>query len=139
MSSPLSHRSLEFVLKRRQLSNRGLGFAIAHYVGGVKETILMNTQSKIIASVGVMLFAATASFAQQVKTDYDRKTDFSQYRSYSWEKVQTKHPLFVDRIKNAVDAALAAKGWTLAPSGGNVAVVALETTQNKQTLDTFYN
>ena len=99
----------------------------------------MNTQSKIIASVGIMLFAATASFAQQVKTDYNRKTDFSQYRTYSWEKVQTKDPLFVDRIKNAVDAALAAKGWTLAPSGGNVAVVAMETTQNKQTLDTFYN
>ena len=46
----------------------------------------MNTQSKIIASVGIMLFAATASFAQQVKTDYDRKTDFSQYRTYSWER-----------------------------------------------------
>src|SRR5438270_894602 len=44
----------------------------------------MNTQSKIIASVGIMLFAATASFGQQVKTDYDRKTDFSQYRTYSW-------------------------------------------------------
>ena len=65
----------------------------------------MNTQSKIIASVGIMLFAATAAFAQQVKTDYDRKTDFNQYRTYSWEKVQTKDPLFVDRIENAVDAA----------------------------------
>ena len=46
----------------------------------------MNTQSKIIASVGIILFAATAAFAQQVKTDYDRKTDFSQYRTYSWER-----------------------------------------------------
>ena len=99
----------------------------------------MNTQSKIYASVGIMVLAATAAFSQQVKSDYDRKTDFSQYRTYSWEKVQTNDPLFVDRIKNAVDAALAAKRWTLAPSGGNVAVVAMETTQNKQTLDTFYN
>jgi hypothetical protein len=40
----------------------------------------MNAQHKIFASVGIVLLAATASFAQQVKTDYDRSTDFSQYK-----------------------------------------------------------
>jgi len=45
----------------------------------------------------------------------------------------------VDRIKSAVNAALAAKGWTEVPSGGNAALVAVETTRNQQTLDTFYN
>ena len=99
----------------------------------------MNMQHKLFASVGIVLLAATASFAQQVKTDYDRSTDFSQYKTYSWEKVQTQDPLWVDRIKEAVNAALAAKGWTQAPSGGNVAIVAVEMTQNQQTLDTFYN
>jgi hypothetical protein len=99
----------------------------------------MNTQLKIFASVGIMLLAATASFAQQVKTDYDRSTDFSQYKTYSWEKVQTQDPLWLDRIKEAVNAALKAKGWTLAPSGGSVAIVAIEMTRNQQTLDTFYN
>jgi len=85
------------------------------------------------------LLAATASFAQQVKTDYDRSADFSQYKTYSWEKVQTQDQLFVDRIKEAVNSALAAKGWTEVPSGGNVAIVAIEMTKNQQTLDTFYN
>ena len=99
----------------------------------------MNTQLKIFASVGIMLLAATASFAQQVKTDYDRSTDFSQYKTYSWEKVQTQDPLWLDRIKEAVNAALKAKGWTLAPSGGSVAIVAIEMTRNQQSLDTFYN
>src|SRR5579864_7728950 len=99
----------------------------------------MNTQRKILGSVGIMLLAATASFAQQVKTDYDREADFSQYKTYSWEKVQTKDPLMVDRIKEAVNSALAAKGLTQVPSGGNVAVVAIEMTKNQQTLDTFYN
>jgi len=99
----------------------------------------MNTQRKILTSVGVMLLAATASFAQQVKTDYDRSTDFSQYKTYSWEKVQTQDPLWVDRIHEAVNAALTAKGWTQVPSGGNVAIVAVEMTRNQQTLDTFYN
>jgi hypothetical protein len=103
------------------------------------EGEIMNTQPKIFASVGILLLAATASMAQQVKTDYDHNTDFTQYKTYSWEKVQTQDPLWVDRIKEAVNAALTAKGLTQAPSGGNVAIVAIETTQNQQTLNTFYD
>ena len=99
----------------------------------------MNVQRKIFASVGIVLLFATASFAQQVKTDYDRSTDFSQYKTYSWEKVQTQDALWVDRIKEAVNAALTAKGWTLVESGGNVAIVAIEMTHNQRTLNTFYD
>src|SRR6266436_5881336 len=99
----------------------------------------MNVQRKIFASVGIVLLFATASFAQQVKTDYDRNTDFSQYKTYSWEKVQTQDALWVDRIKEAVNAALTAKGWTPVESGGNVAIVAMEMTQNHRTLNTYYN
>ena len=93
----------------------------------------------ISASVGIMLLSAIASFAQQVKTDYDRSTDFSQYKTYSWEKVQTQDPLWVDRIKEAVNAALAAKGWTPVESGGDVSIVAMEMTKNHRTLNTFYD
>jgi hypothetical protein len=100
---------------------------------------LMNTQRMIFASVGIVLFAASASFAQQIKTDYDRNADFSNYKTYSWEKVQTQDPLWVDRIKEAVDAALTAKGLTPVESGGDVAIVAMETTQNQRTLNTFYD
>ena len=82
---------------------------------------------------------ATASFAQQVKTDYDRSADFSRYKTYSWEKVQTQDPLWVDRIKEAVNAALAAKGLTPVESGGDIAIVAMEMTKNQQTLNTFYD
>jgi hypothetical protein len=38
-----------------------------------------------------------------------------------------------------VNAALTAKGWTQVESGGSVAIVAIETTQNQQTLNTFYD
>src|SRR5260370_36113884 len=99
----------------------------------------MNAQRKILASAGILVLAATASFAQQVKTDYDRSTDFNQYKTYSWERVQTQDPLWVDRIEQSVNAALAAKGWTQVSSGGNVAIVAIEMTRTQQTLDTFYN
>src|SRR6266853_5477034 len=88
----------------------------------------MNVQRKIFASVGIVLLFATASFAQQVKTDYDRCTDFSQYKTYSGEKVQTQDSLWVDRIKQAVKAALTAEGWTPVESRGNVANVTIEMT-----------
>src|SRR5260221_846514 len=99
----------------------------------------MKVQSKIFASVGILLLSASASFAQQVKTDYDRGADFSQYKTYSWKKVQTQDLLWVDRIKEAVNSALTAKGLTAVESGGDVAIVAIEMTQNQRTLNTFYD
>jgi Domain of unknown function (DUF4136) len=104
-----------------------------------KEKLMKNIQRSIFASVGIALLFATALFAEQVKTDYDRSADFSQYKTYSWEKVQTQDPLWVGRIKDAVNAALTAKGWTRVESGGQVAIVAMEMTKNQQTLNTFYD
>jgi len=93
----------------------------------------------VFVSIAMFFFLTAASFAQQVKTDYDRNVNFGQYKTYSWQKVDTKDPLWVDRIKNDVDAALTAKGWTQVPSGGNISLVAMEATTNQQTLNTYYN
>ena len=99
----------------------------------------MKTQNAILLSIAMFLALTAASFAQQVKTDYDHSANFGQYKTYSWEKVQTKDPLLVDRIKDAVNAALTAKGWTQVDSGGDVSVGAVEITQEQQTLNTFYD
>jgi hypothetical protein len=99
----------------------------------------MKMQKKAIVLIGLVVFLANASFAQQVKTDYDRSANFTQYKTYSWEHVKTQDPLDVDRIKNAVNAALAAKGWTQVDSGGDVSIIAIQMTQNEQTLNTFYD
>jgi len=99
----------------------------------------MKLQRAVFVLMGMaLLFAGTLS-AQQVKTDYDRSANFGQYKTYSWEQVKTKDTLDVDRIKNAVNAALTAKGWTLVESGGDVSIVAMEITRNQQTLNTFYD
>jgi hypothetical protein len=99
----------------------------------------MKTQKIVFVLIGLMaLFAGNAS-AQQVKTDYDRSANFAQYKTYSWEHVKTQDPLDVDRIKSAVNAALATKGWTQVDSGGDVSIVAVEMTREQQTLNTFYN
>jgi hypothetical protein len=47
----------------------------------------MNMQRTILSCVGSVFLFASASFAQQVKTDYDRSANFSQYKTYFWEKV----------------------------------------------------
>jgi hypothetical protein len=99
----------------------------------------MKLQRAVFALMGMVLLFAGVLSAQQVKTDYDRSANFGQYKTYSWEQVKTKDTLDVGRIKNAVNAALTAKGWTLVESGGDVSIVAMEMTQNQQTLNTFYD
>ena len=99
----------------------------------------MKIQHTLFASFGIVLLLSTALLAADVKTDYDRSTDFSQYKTYSWEKVQTQDPLWVDRIKEAVNAALTAKGLTPVESGGDIAILAMEMTQNHRTLNTYYD
>jgi hypothetical protein len=106
------------------------------------ETIqggIMKIQKKVIVLIGLAFFLANASFARQVKTDYDRAANFSQYKTYSWEKVQTADPLWVDRIKAAVNATLAAKGWTQVESGGDISIIAMEINRDHQILNTYYD
>jgi hypothetical protein len=80
-----------------------------------------------------------AAFAQHVQTDFDHQANFNQYKTYSWEEIKPANSLWDARIQSAVDEQLAAKGWTKVASGGDVAVVAIKTTQTQRTLQTFYD
>ena len=99
----------------------------------------MKVRSNQLFLIALFFVLTAAAFAQQVKTDYDHNANFGTYKTYSWEKVQTRDRLLVDRIESAVNTALAAKGWTLVASGGDVSIVAMEIKQNQQTLNTFYD
>ena len=87
----------------------------------------------------LFLVALGTALAQQVKTDFDHQANFSQYKTYSWQEIKPANSLWDARIKNAVDAQLAAKGWTQVDSGGDVAIVAIKTTQTERSLQTFYD
>ena len=80
-----------------------------------------------------------SAFAQKVETDFDHQANFSQYKTYLWQEIKLANSLWDARIKNAVDTQLAAKGWTQVASGGDVAVVAIKTSQTQRTLQTFYD
>jgi hypothetical protein len=99
----------------------------------------MKIHKAIMLSLAMIMLIAIPSMAQQVKTDYDRSANFNQYKTYSWSGVKTKDPLLVDRIKSAVNSALAAKGLTQVDSGGDLSLNAMEITRNQQTLNTFYD
>jgi hypothetical protein len=93
------------------------------------------------AAVYTLFFAAMlgSAFAQQVKSDFDHQANFSRYKTYSWQEVKPPNSLWDSRIKSAVDAQLAAKGWTQVDSGGDVAIVAIATSHTERTLQTFYD
>lgn len=99
----------------------------------------MKPKRALFVLIATIFLFATDSSARQVKTDYDRSANFSQYKTYSWEHVKTKDPLDVDRVKSAVNAALAAKGWTEVESGGDGPIAVIEMTRDQQTLNTFYD
>ena len=99
----------------------------------------MKVQRVVFVLMGMMFLIAGNLSAQQIKTDYDRSANFGQYKTYSWENVRTQDPLDIDRIKNSVNAALTAKGWTQVESGGDVSIIAIQMIHNQQTLNTFYD
>ena len=85
--------------------------------------------------------SAAPSFAIDVKTDFDRGIDFGRYKTFCWQKVETRNPLWIERIKAAVNAALTAKGWSLAESSSacDVALMAMEIKRDHDTVNTFYD
>lgn len=99
----------------------------------------MKSQFRFVFIGAFLLVTAIAAFAVEITTDFDHHVDFSRFRTYSWAKVDTPDPLWNDRVKEAVDRELAAKGWSQVPSGGDVSIVAVGTTREKPTLETFYD
>jgi hypothetical protein len=88
-----------------------------------------------------LVLCLPSAFATEVKTDYDRAADFGRYKTFCWQKVETRNPLWIDRIKGAVSSALTAKGWNQAESGAgcDVAIVAIEIKHDHDTVNTFYD
>jgi len=75
------------------------------------------------AFAATLLLAACASSAPVVQTDHAAGVDFSRYRTYSWvEQPHTASPITQDRLINAIDGQLAAKGLQRVPEGGDIAL-----------------
>ena len=84
------------------------------------------------------LVTSTAGFAQNVQTDFDHQANFAQYKTYSWQKIKPSVSLWDSRQKNAVNTQMEAKGLVQVADGGDIAIVAIKTSQTQRTLQTFY-
>src|SRR5271170_2529764 len=104
----------------------------------VNEGILMKpTRVAILSSL--LLWTATALTAQRVQTSYDHTADFSSYKTYCWSPKTASTSLWDQRVEEAVSSSLAAKGLTQVPSGGELAIFATDSSQERQKLVTFCN
>lgn len=94
----------------------------------------------LAASVFVLTLTVAACATPRVYVDHDPAVQFGNYRTYSWrEKPTAAPPLIQQRIVNAIDAQLRAKGWTLASGEGDVALAAHVASRQEYELDTFYD
>ena len=99
----------------------------------------MKIGQRLVTSFIAVILLTAAAFAEQVTVDYDHSANFGNYHTYSWQKVETANSIWDARVKDAVDKQLAAKGLSEVPSGGDITLVAIETTHNRQQFNTFYD
>jgi hypothetical protein len=77
----------------------------------------MKALSRITIYSAFLMALLGSALGQSIQTDFDHQANFSQYKTYSWQAIKTTDSLWDARIKNAVNAQLAAKGLTQADNG----------------------
>jgi hypothetical protein len=99
----------------------------------------MKATTRVTIYGAFLMVLLGSAFGQHIQTDSDHQTNFSPYKTYSWQEIKPANSLWDSRIKNAVDDQLSAKGWTQVDSGGDVAIVAIKMTKTQRTLQTYYD
>lgn len=91
--------------------------------------------------VAVALALAGCASTPVVFTDFDRAAQFGNYHTYSWseENAGQAAPLMQQRIVEAIDAQLHAKGWNRTAAGsGDVIVSAKVAHRQEYRMDSYY-
>src|SRR5262245_48719258 len=97
-------------------------------------------QRRTVWSIVFLFLTVSFVFGQKVRFDYDHSADFFKYKTYSWIKQPvTKDPFVAQRIVQAVDMQLTAKGLKRVDSNGDLGIAVNVATQEKQTLNSFYD
>ena len=69
------------------------------------------------------MLALVACATLEVATDYDHQANFSRYQTYAWlPGTEVNNPLVAQRIHNAIDGQLAAKGLRKAESSPDLLI-----------------
>jgi Domain of unknown function (DUF4136) len=73
----------------------------------------------------IVVVLAISGVAQKVKVGYDKSTDFSKYKSYTWAKPQTPvtRPLLYDTVVGTIDQELKSKGLVRVEINGDLTLI----------------
>jgi len=77
--------------------------------------------------LGFIVVSATALCSgQKIKVGYDKSTDFSKYKSYTWAKPQTpvSKPLLYETVVGTIDQELSARGFRRTEEKGDLTLIA---------------
>jgi Domain of unknown function (DUF4136) len=95
---------------------------------------------RTIAVAAVISLAGLSAFAQDVKVDFDKTTDFSVLKTFS-TKLGTSwnNQISEQRVMTEFESALVEKGWKKADANPDAIVVVHGASQTKRSLNTFYS
>ena len=84
----------------------------------------MKTTLQILL-LAVISLGATGAFTQKVKVGYDKGTDFSKYKTYTWAEpaMPATRPVLFEAVVARVDVELQSKGLSKVPSGGDLTIM----------------
>ncbi len=100
--------------------------------------MLTHRSSRLSLGLAIAALSASSLFAA-TSTDYDHNVNFRSYHTFSFYKVQTSDPLYVQRIKDELTADLTKAGLQQVPTGGDLAITAIGGVHEQQEYNTFYD
>jgi len=82
-------------------------------LGRLSKSQVERRMKKIGLLPVVLLIAATSSFAQDVRYNFDKNADFNKFKTYRWVPIKDAQPIndiVAKQITSSIDAQLATKG-----------------------------
>jgi hypothetical protein len=87
-----------------------------------------------------MSFLQAPAQAQKVNTDYDHHAAFSDFKTYKWiREPKLQDPFMVQRVKDAINQQLQAKGLREVSDDADLGVSANGAVKQQESLNTFYD
>jgi hypothetical protein len=95
-------------------------------------------QNRRLIAAAVLMLVPALAWAQKVTYDFDKAANFGAYKTYATkEGTKVGQQLIDDRIANAIDAAMAAKGFTKSEGNPDVFVVYHVAFDKQKDISTF--
>lgn len=81
---------------------------------------------RVFTVLSFLLLVTSSAFAQKVNVDWDRGTNFTGFKTYTWAKgTPAANPMMGDRVVAEIDTQLAAKGLQKVDASANPDLVVI--------------